>query len=171
MCVTGWSTIASRASRATAHRFARWRGAAGEERGASVLEMAFIAMFVFVLVAGIVDLGGAYHDHIILINSSREGARLYSRMPCTSSTRGGMKTAVINAAIGEATKTKDGKLMNELELTAANVSIQPDGRCPAPNETVSVTVRIDYKTMMGPFWGATTFPISARTSMMFYGAD
>ena len=96
MYATGSSTTASHASRSPFRRvfcglfcrLARWRAAARQEAGANVLEMAFVAMFMFILIAGIVDLGGAYHSYIIAINGSREGARLYARLPCTSSTAG-----------------------------------------------------------------------------------
>jgi len=134
--------------------------------------MAFIAMFMFVLIAGVVDLGGAYQHYIIAINASREGARMYSRLPCTSATRAAVRAQVLSATLGEPKpEDENSKSGNQLVLTAGNVSISPDpaAGCPVPSAEVSVTVQVNYKSLMGPFWGATTFPIRARTSMMFYG--
>lgn len=147
-------------------RRAGWWRSGRQEHGVNTIEMTFVAMFVFVLIAGIVDVGGAYHDYIIAINSSREGARLYSRMSCTTSNRLLITPAVVAAVQGEATN-------NNLNLTAANVKLDPDPTlmCPVTNSTVRVTVTFNYSTMMGQFWGASTFPIRSQTSMMFYGAD
>lgn len=173
MYATGLSTTASRASRSLFRRLARWLAVARQEAGANVLEMAFVAMFMFVLIAGIVDLGGAYHSYIIAINGSREGARLYARLPCTSSTnRASMKSDIISAARCGAASSKANCLTNSL-VSAANVTLSPNlsSACPAAGSTVSVAVQVDYKTTMGSFWGVKTFPIRARTSMMFYGTD
>lgn len=177
MSVTGLSTTASRASRSlfcrVFCRVERWRTAARQEAGANVLEMAFVAMFIFILIAGIVDLGGAYHSYIIAINGSREGARLYARLPCTGSTdRAGMKNDIISAARCGAANSKANCLTNSI-VPAGNVTLSPNlsSACPAAGSTVSVAVQVDYRTTMGQFWGATTFPIRARTSMMFYGTD
>lgn len=166
MCATGLSTIASRVSRGGARCRVGWWAAARQESGANVLEMAFIAMFLFILVAGIVDLGGAYQNYIIVINSSREGARLYARMPCTSTNRTSIRPAVIAAARAEAANSNVTVLASDVTL-----SPNPDTACPAASSTVRVTVQISYQTLMGKFWGATTFPIRAQTNMMFYGSD
>ena len=177
MYATGLSTTASRASRNPCRgpfrRLARWQAAAREEAGANVLEMAFVAMFMFILIAGIVDLGGAYHSYIIAINGSREGARLYARLPCTSSTnRAGMRSDIVSAARCGAANAKTNCLANSI-VPAANVTLSPNlsSACPAAGSTVRVTVQVDYKTTMGSFWGVTTFPIRAQTSMMFYGTE
>jgi Flp pilus assembly protein TadG len=145
---------------------ARWLAVLRQESGANVIEMAFIAMFMFVLVAGIVDLGGAFQNYIIVINSSREGARLYARLPCTSTNRAAVKSAVVTAARGEAANSN-------VSVPAGNVTLSPDpsSACPAAGGTVRVTVQVNYQTLMGKFWGATSFPIRSQTSMMFYGTD
>ena len=165
MSVTDLSMTVSRASKRLCRR-AGWRGLCRQESGVNTVEMTFIAMFVFVLIAGIVDLGGAYHDYIIAINSSREGARLYSRLACTTSNRASITPAVVAAVQAEAEN-------NALVLTAANVELDPDPTqlCPQSNSTVRVVVRFNYNTLMGQFWGASTFPIQTQTSMMFYGSD
>ena len=45
------------------------------ERGASVVEMAFVAIFLFVLTAGIIDLGRAYLTRIAVHDAAQEGLR------------------------------------------------------------------------------------------------
>jgi Flp pilus assembly protein TadG len=136
--------------------------------------MAFIAMFMFILIAGVVDLGGAYQHYIIVINASREGARMYSRLLCTTSTRAAVRQQVITAIIGEPKPESEAdKSGNQLTLMAGNVTISPDpaSACPVAGAEVNVTVQVEYESLMGAFWGATTFPIRARTSMMYYGTS
>ena len=137
-----------------------------DERGASILEMAFIAIFFFVFIAGIVDLGGAYQHYIIAINASREGARTYARLPCLPENQTALRSAIVGSAVGEAARSG-------LTLLAKNITMFPDPAesCPATGAQVRVMVRDDFDTLMGFFWDATTFPIRAETSMMFFGAD
>ena len=128
--------------------------------------MAFVAMFLFLFIAGIVDLGGAFQHYIIVINASREGARTYARLPCLPENRAVLRSAIVGSALGEAERSG-------LTLQTKNVTISPDpsAYCPANGTQVRVTVQDDFDTMMGPFWEATTFPIRAQTSMMFFGTD
>lgn len=51
------------------------------ERGASVVEMAFVAIFLFVLTAGIIDLGRAYLTRIAVHDAAQEGAMFASYRP------------------------------------------------------------------------------------------
>jgi Flp pilus assembly protein TadG len=134
------------------------------ESGASSLELAFIATLLFLFISGITDLGGAYQHYIVTINASREGARMYSRLPCNSGNRSAVRNAVINAAVGEATNSR-------VTLLADNIERSPDpgSTCPESGAAVEVTVLDNYTPLMGTFWGETTFPIRASTSMMFYG--
>jgi Flp pilus assembly protein TadG len=170
MSATGSSTTASRANRTAACRLRRrlqwilWDSQ--RERGAGIMEMAFVSMFFFMFIAGIVDLGGAFQHYIITINASREGARTYARLPCLPENRAALHAAIISSAVGEAERSG-------LTLLSKNVTITPDPAvaCPARGDQVRVTVQDDFDTLMGVFWDATTFPVRAQTSMMFYGAD
>jgi Flp pilus assembly protein TadG len=152
--------------RAVLHRLVRTRQRAADERGANILEMAFIAMFLFTFTAGIVDLGGAFQHYIVVINASREGARTYARLPCVSGNRAILRTAIVNSAVGEAARSG-------VTLLAKNVVMTPDpaSTCPANGQQVTVTVKDDFTTLMGPFWNETTFTIVADTDMMFFGTD
>lgn len=53
----------------------------GSDRGASTVEMAFVAIFLFILVAGIVDLGRAYITRIAVHDAAQEGAMYGSYRP------------------------------------------------------------------------------------------
>jgi Flp pilus assembly protein TadG len=167
--------IALRASSSAFHRLRAWAAGMRQERGVNSLEMAFIAMIIFVLVAGVVDLGGAYQHYIVVTNASREGARLYARLPCTSATRTTIRDSVKQLAINEpksSTNIIGGG--SGIVLLASNVSLSPDpvsNGCPANSQEVSVTVLDNYEPLMGQFWGGVTFPIRARTRMMYYGVD
>lgn len=172
MYAIGSSTTVSRASRRLALLLRRlgWAGrrdlgqGAAAEHGATSLELAFVAMLLFLFISGLTDLGGAYQHYIVTINASREGARMYARLPCNSSNRAALRDAVINAAVGEAAESR-------VTLLAENITISPNpaSACPASGATVVVTVLDNYSPLMGTFWGETTFPIRASTSMMFYG--
>jgi Flp pilus assembly protein TadG len=170
MSAIGSLTTASRANSAAIRRMLlrlrRMLQDFRDERGANILEMAFIAIFFFVFIAGIVDLGGAYQHYIITINASREGVRTYARLPCRSDSKTALHTAIVNSAVGEASRSG-------LTLLAKNVTITPDPStsCPARGAQVKVTVQDDFDTLLGVFWNATTFPVRGQTSMMFYGDD
>jgi Flp pilus assembly protein TadG len=139
---------------------------AADEKGANILEMAFIAMFLFTFTAGIVDLGGAFQHYIVVINASREGARTYARLPCLSGNRATLRTAIVNSAVGEAARSG-------VTLLSKNVIMTPDpaSTCPANGQQITVTVKDDFTTLMGAFWNMTKFTIVADTDMMFFGTD
>jgi Flp pilus assembly protein TadG len=144
----------------------RWLQQAGDERGANSLEVAFIAIFLFACTAGIVDLGGAFQHYIIVINASREGARTYSRLPCTSANRVALKNAIVASAVREASNSG-------LAILPKNVKAIPDPAvsCPGTGAQIRVQVQDDFPAIMGSFWNATTFPVRAETNMMFFGTD
>ncbi len=167
MCGIDSSTTESRSNRrpsvaALRRLFGRW----GEERGSNLIEITFVALFMFGLVAGIVDIGGAFHDYIIVVNASREGARTYSRLPCKTDNRSLLRSAIINSVLTEANG-------GGLGLTSSNVTITPNptSACPASGDTVSVTARVDYDSIFGDLFGADSFPIRGFTTMVFYGND
>jgi Flp pilus assembly protein TadG len=118
---------------------------------------------MFLCIAGIVDLGGAYQHYIVAINASREGVRLYARVPCTIANKADLRSAVIKAAVEEGETGRISVLSSNVTLTP-----NPLTACPTSGATVKVTVRVDYTPFLGSFWGATTFPIRASTNMMFY---
>ena len=161
------STTESRSSERFGKRGWRaWLAHLRNEDGSNLIEFAFIGMFVIGLVAGTVDLGGAFQRYTILVNASREGARAYSRMPCKSDNRSGLKDAVVNAVIREAAGTN--VIINAGEVT---VSPNPLSGCPAAGAAVRVMVQHNYPTIFGEIVGFDNLTIRASTSMAFYGTD
>ena len=73
-----------------------------EDRGSSIIEFGLVIMIMMSFVVGAVDLGYAYQHYGVVLNSSREGARLYSRLPCTGSNRWILRNAIIDAVVSEA---------------------------------------------------------------------
>jgi Flp pilus assembly protein TadG len=129
------------------------------ERGASVLEAALVLPFLLLLVAGIVDFGGAFNDYIIITNAAREGARYGARFPYDG---GGIRAAVIQEAAGVG-----------VTITAGNVTIDPDpGAAPAAGGApITVTVTLPYTPLMGTLLGTETIALNSSTTMIVYGLD
>ena len=173
MCAIDLSTTESRSSERQPSGWLKRLGfLMRDEKGTNVIEFTFVAMFLFTLVAGIVDFGGAYHNYIILVNASREGARLYSRLPCKSDNRSALETAVKAAVVGEADKQLDSNVTDSVIKTKdISLSPSPTSACPASGSAVRVVVQNNYKTLLGGLLGFDTLPIRASTSMEFYGTD
>lgn len=167
------STTGSHSNRPTT--LARMRARLGgfrEERGTNLIEMTIVALFLFSFVAGIVDLGGAYVHYIGLVNASREGARTYSRMPCKLDNRAGLRSAIVESVVNEA--GVGGAFSGGSTLiTDGRVIMTPDpaSSCPAEGAAVSVEVEATYDSLLGGFIGFDEVPLSASTSMVFYGND
>lgn len=69
-------------------RCAPWRDRRGptgrwvhEERGSNLVEAAFVVPVLLLLLAGVIDLGRAFHDYIILTAAAREGAYFAAYFP------------------------------------------------------------------------------------------
>jgi Flp pilus assembly protein TadG len=62
----------------------RWKRMSKQERGSSLTELALILPVLALMVMGIVDLGRAFHDYVVITNASRVGARYASRFPSDS---------------------------------------------------------------------------------------
>lgn len=145
----------------------RWRS----ERGANLIEMSFIVVLMLALVVGAVDLGFAYQHYGVVLNASREGARLYSRTPCLSSNRAALRSAIVNAVVNE---TNANVNRAGVRILPQNVTISPDpvsAGCPAPGAPVEVRVRVLYRSQFGEMIGLGEIPISASATMMHYGSD
>lgn len=138
----------------------------GSERGANLIEMAFVVILMLSFIVGAVDLGFAYQHYGVVLNSSREGARLYSRLPCTSSNRLALQNAIQDAAVAEGAGGR-------VNILPQNVEIIPDPAmgCPSAGSTIEVGVRVQYDSQFGQLIGIGSIPISASTSMVYYGTD
>ncbi len=90
------------------------------EKGANLVEMAFVSVFLLLLIAGIADLGRAFNNYIIITNAAREGARFAARMPCNASSATPLKSAIEAAVIREAVNSgidlSDGALTDICDI-------------------------------------------------------
>lgn len=140
------------------------------EKGANLVEMAFVSIFLLLLVAGIADLGRAFNNYIIITNAAREGARFAARMPCNAGSAASLKSAieatVVREAVNSGIDLADGAL--------TDIAISPDpvgGGCPADGTPVAVTVTYDFATILGGVLGSAEFPLRSTTTMLFFGND
>ncbi len=148
-------------------RISRVAHLARDDRGTAVAEMAMTLVLLIILLAGAVDIGRAFQDYIVVINASREGARRAAQLPCNGSNQSALRSAIVQAAVGEAAGSNT-------TITAGDVTITPDpvgSGCPAAGATVEVAVSIDFSTALGGIIGLTEFPIGASTTMIYFGND
>ena len=137
------------------------------ERGANLVEMALISTFLLLLAAGVIDIGRAFNNYIIITNAAREGARQGSRLPCSAANQALYRVAIVDATLEEA----DG---SGITLEDGNVSIVPDpvdDGCAAAGDPLDVTVEYTFTTLMGGILGLSDFPLRNSASMLFYGND
>jgi len=136
------------------------------DRGSSIIEFGLVIMILMAFVVGVVDLGYAYQHYGVVLNASREGARLYSRLPCTASNRLALHNAIIDAVILEAGSGRINARDQDVVL-----SPDPATGCPAAGMPVDVQLRIRYDSQFGALIGIDDILISASTSMVYYGTD
>jgi Flp pilus assembly protein TadG len=131
-----------------------WQAFKQSERGASLIETALVLPLLLLLVAGIVDLGGAFNSYIIVTNAAREGARYASKIPDDDvGIRGAAKQEATNYGV---------------ILADGNIAIDPIS--PAGSGTpITVTVTFAHNTLLGSIMGTEQITVSAETSMIIYG--
>ncbi len=100
------------------------------QRGSSLLETALVVPLLLFILAGVVDIGLAYHTYIVMINAAREGARYGINHPWDTS---GIRARVLNEAynsdvdLSEATFYTDSITdLRLLEAVAKPVAVNPD---------------------------------------------
>ena len=146
------------------------------ERGSNLIEMVFVITLMLSFVVGAVDLGLAYQHYGVVLNASREGARLYGRLPCTGANRTALRTAIVNAAVAEPGSVGEGVISGgsaTVNILPRDVQITPDPAtgCPASGTPVTVRVSVLYRSQFGALLGLGDIPISASATMMHYGVD
>jgi len=115
----------------------------GRDRGANLVEMALVVPLLVLMLAGVLDLGRAYHTYIVMLNAAREGAR-YGVDHWTD--EGGMVARVFSEAQA-----------NGVDLSGASVTVDQSGS----GNPVTVTVNLGFDTVMGGVLGMPSFPIEA----------
>lgn len=138
-----------------------------DERGANLVEMALVSMVLLLLVAGVVDIGRAFNNYIIITNAAREGARQGSRLPCNGLNQALYQLAITDATVQEAAGSG-------VALAGSNVAIVPDpvvDGCAAAGSPIEVIVDYDFTTILGGILGVAEFPMRISATMLFYGDD
>lgn len=138
-----------------------------DERGQSLVEMALVMFVLLLLLAGVFDVGRAFHSYIIITNAAREGARTASRVPCKADNRPALRAAIVASSINEAQNSA-------VTLAAGDVSIAPDpvaDGCAAAGAPVRVTVTHQFQVVMGGILGFNQIPMQSSTTMVYFGAD
>lgn len=115
------------------------------EAGISLLETAMVIPLLLIMLAGVVDVGRAYHTYITTINAAREGARFGVNRPWDIN---GIRTVVRNEAA-----------TSGVDLSGAAISVNSSGS----GNPVRVTVQLNYPMFMGGVIGINTIPISTTS--------
>jgi hypothetical protein len=126
------------------------------KKGQSLVETALVVPLLLLLVVGVIDVGRAFNNYIIIANASREGARYGSRFPAHID-------GIVQATVGEATDSG-------IVLTAADIEVF----CPAgtgSGNVIQVTVSFTFTTIIGSLIGLDTLQLSTGTQMIIYGMD
>jgi hypothetical protein len=132
-----------------------------KERGQSLTELALFLTFLFVLLAGIVDIGRAFFTYIALRDAAQEGA-LYASFE-------EVKCQNTQARV-KATNDDLGSLIDSGEVTVQCTVIGP--ACGDKDSTISgaVEVRVSYENFpitmpfLGTLVGGQTISISATST-------
>ena len=105
------------------------------------------------MIIGVIDIGRAYNNYIIITNASREGARFGSRFPHYA-------TGIIQATMWEATNS-------EVSLSPADVTIV--GVSGASGTPIRVIVTYDFPTILGQIIGLPNLQLRSSTEMVIFG--
>jgi Flp pilus assembly protein TadG len=115
-----------------------------------LVETALIVPILLLLLLGIVDIGRAFNNYVVLANATRQGAREAMRLPCweTSAGRSSYRTGIEEAVLGEIPTTFRDAVFQGVVPSAANITITPnlDTRCPTPGERLRVRITYTFPT-------------------------
>lgn len=126
-------------------------------KGASLVEMALMLPLLILILAGVADLGRAFHDFIVINNASREGARYASHFP--DKTNLVISTTINEAADSGVTITSDMVTMT-LGLTIDTKGVP-----------VTVAVSYPFRPIFTRILGLTVITMTAQTQMVVFGYD
>jgi TadE-like protein len=135
------------------HRLAIFR-ARHSERGATAVEMAIVMPLLVVMIMGIIDFSRVFNAELQLSQAAREGARLASLLPQTTSTAIAPAdvTAIQNRTLLAATNPAFGA-----SLPRTGISVVSPYCIKNPSATDVATVRVDYAFKgIGPWFPITT---------------
>jgi Flp pilus assembly protein TadG len=108
-----------------------------------------VLLLLLVLLGGMVDLGTAFGDYIVITDASREGAR-YAAM------HAGDAAGITHAA----TQSAQG--------SGLGLSVSVTGLGGAAGSTIRVTVECQHRMLMQGILGIPDFTLSSATQMVIY---
>lgn len=134
-------------------------GRESNDKGASMVELALMLPLLLLMLAGIADLGRAFHDYIIITNVAREGAR-YASLHADPS----FAPATKQAAIDEAQASG-------ITLTPSNVTLTLVPADPAPGQaaTAIITVTYRFNLIVGRIFGSSVITMQSGMRMAAIG--
>lgn len=138
----------------------KWLRLPRHNDGQGLIEMAIVITLLLFLLVGVIDIGRAFNNYIVVTNSSREGARYGSRRPFD-------QPGIITTARAEAMKSN---------VPASDISVQVDcmtsggGSVDCDNasagDTVRVTTEYLFETILGAIIGKDDFVLRNMTEMV-----
>ena len=138
-------------------RFGRRRG----ERGQSLVEFTLTAPLLIFLLLGLAELGSALNSYLTVVNTARDGARLYSQGNASHST-------ILTMVDKETERLQNGGPPTVIEncSTGAGVCITTSGTAPDAQAWVKVKVCYDHPVMFGiPVLFPDIIPMCSTTIM------
>jgi Flp pilus assembly protein TadG len=122
-------------------------------RGQSVVEMALVVPMFILLFMGVIDLGRAFHDYVVLSNAVREGARYGSRYSWHT------------AGIVDAVHVEAANNGIDPSTIAVTVTFPSGWACMQP---IRVTGIYAFDTVLGALVGVSTVPLGSSTEMSVF---
>lgn len=134
-------------------------------QGANVVEFALVLIILALLIAGIADLGRAFHSYIVITNASREGARLGARVEHSDD----IDDWIIEAVVREAANSG----VDLEEEGVANITIEPPNNeeLRLAGKPITVTVEYTISMFLSSFVGIDQLPMRTQTVMMMYASE
>jgi len=120
------------------------------QEGQSLIELALLLPVLILIMAGVLDLGRAFHAYTTLVNAAREGARYGAFHPTDSY---GIRDQVWQEA------TDSG-----IDLSQSTVIIETDAI--SPGAAIKVTVVFQFQAVSALILGSHTISISGSASMI-----
>lgn len=132
-----------------------------EERGAQLVEFAFLVPVLLLLIFGALDFGRAYFSWIILTNGAREGARVAAVGANEATVADRVALAVSGLPVATAEPDACPVASNQAWCLEAD-NLQGDR-----GEAVTVRLEYNFKFVIPTLWDGTAgvFPIVAVSTM------
>jgi Flp pilus assembly protein TadG len=128
------------------------------EQGANLAEFAIISVFLFLLIAGIVDLGRAYYSYMVMTNATRDAVRQVARYA--------KHLPIDNAEVIETIVAELQPLVDTGQLSCSAPVPEKVADYTGTVAAVRVSLECSYNVM---FPVVDDFPIRASAAMMIEG--